>query len=366
MSQLFSTVSLGELTLDNRIVIAPMCQYSAEAGNATAWHRIHLGQLAFSGAGLMIIEATAVEDIGRISPGDLGLWNDDNEAALKTVLDDVRRYSSIPIGMQLGHAGRKASCAVPWEGGKQIAPDAGGWQTVGPSAISYSEDEVKPLAMSIDDLQRVKQAFVDSARRAVRLGIELIEVHAAHGYLLHQFLSPLSNQRSDEYGGSLENRLRFPLEVFKAVREAVPATVPVGVRISATDWVEGGWEIKQSIAFSRELEALNCAYIHVSSGGLSEKQKISVGPNYQVPFAHDIREQVSIPVIAVGLITEPQQAEDLLQQGEADLVALARGILYDPRWPWHAAAALDGKVQVPPQYLRSEPHDVKGILTQDQ
>ncbi|MGC1030020.1 NADH:flavin oxidoreductase/NADH oxidase [Pantoea agglomerans] len=366
MSQLFSTVSLGELTLDNRIVIAPMCQYSAEAGNATAWHRIHLGQLAFSGAGLMIIEATAVEDIGRISPGDLGLWNDDNEAALKTVLEDVRRYSSIPVGIQLGHAGRKASCAVPWEGGKHIAPEAGGWQTVAPSALSYSADEVKPVAMHTDGLARVKQAFVDSALRAVRLGIQLIEVHAAHGYLLHQFLSPLSNQRSDEYGGSLENRMRFPLEVFKAVRDAVPASVPVGVRISATDWVEGGWEINESIAFSRELEALNSAYIHVSSGGLSEDQKISVGPNYQVPFARDIREQVSIPVIAVGLITEPQQAEDLLQQGEADLVALARGILYDPRWPWHAAAALDGKVQVPPQYLRSEPHDVKGILTQDQ
>jgi len=366
MSQLFSTVSLGDLPLDNRIVIAPMCQYSAEAGNATAWHRIHLGQLAFSGAGLMIIEATAVEDIGRISPGDLGLWNDDNEAALKTVLEDVRRYSSIPIGIQLGHAGRKASCAVPWEGGQQIASDAGGWQTVAPSALSYTADEVKPVAMSINDLARVKQAFVESALRAVRLGIALIEVHAAHGYLLHQFLSPLSNQRNDEYGGSLENRMRFPLDVFKAVREAVPASLPVGVRISATDWVEGGWEIKQSIAFSRELEALNCAYIHVSSGGLSEDQKISVGPNYQVPFARDIREQVSIPVIAVGLITEPQQAEDLLLQGEADLVALARGILYDPRWPWHAAAALDGKVQVPPQYLRSEPHDVKGILTQDQ
>ncbi|WP_337013349.1 NADH:flavin oxidoreductase/NADH oxidase [Pantoea sp. AS142] len=366
MSQLFSTVSLGDLPLDNRIVIAPMCQYSAEAGNATAWHRIHLGQLAFSGAGLMIIEATAVEDIGRISPGDLGLWNDDNEAALKTVLEDVRRYSSIPIGIQLGHAGRKASCAVPWEGGQQIASDAGGWQTVAPSALSYTADEVKPVAMSINDLARVKQAFVESALRAARLGIALIEVHAAHGYLLHQFLSPLSNKRNDEYGGSLENRMRFPLDVFKAVREAVPASLPVGVRISATDWVEGGWEIKQSIAFSRELEALNCAYIHVSSGGLSEDQKISVGPNYQVPFARDIREQVSIPVIAVGLITEPQQAEDLLLQGEADLVALARGILYDPRWPWHAAAALDGKVQVPPQYLRSEPHDVKGILTQDQ
>ncbi|MDK2633958.1 NADH:flavin oxidoreductase/NADH oxidase [Pantoea stewartii subsp. indologenes] len=366
MSTLFSTFSLGELTLDNRIVIAPMCQYSAEEGCATAWHRIHLGQLAFSGAGLLIIEATAVEDIGRITYGDLGLWNDETEAALAAVLADIHRYSDMPIGIQLGHAGRKASCDVPWEGGEHISPQNGGWQTVAPSALPFSEGDHPPRAMDASALARVKEAFVATAKRAVRLGLELIEVHAAHGYLLHQFLSPLSNARDDEYGGSLENRMRFPLEVFKAVREAVPAAIPVGVRISASDWVEGGWDVSQSIAFSQQLEALNCAYIHVSSGGLSEQQQISVGPNYQVPFARDIRQQIGIPVIAVGLITEPQQAEDILQQGEADLVALARGMLYNPRWPWHAAAAFDATVKAPPQYLRSEPHGAKGTLTPDE
>ncbi|MDL4915962.1 MAG: NADH:flavin oxidoreductase/NADH oxidase [Enterobacterales bacterium endosymbiont of Blomia tropicalis] len=362
MSHLFSNACLGELTLNNRIVIAPMCQYSADAGKATAWHRIHLGQLAFSGAGLMIIEATAVEDIGRISPQDLGLWNDDTEAALRTILEDIRQYSPIRIGIQLGHAGRKASCAAPWAGGKQLSEDAGGWQTIAPSSLAYSEEENPPCAMSNDDLHRVKTAFVESAQRAVRLGIELIEIHAAHGYLLHQFLSPLSNKRTDEFGGCLENRMRFPLEVFKAVREAVPDTIPVGVRISATDWVDGGWDVTQSIAFSKQLALLKSAYIHVSSGGLSQQQKITIKAGYQVPFARDIRQQINIPVIAVGLITEPQQAESLLQNGEADLVALARGILYDPRWPWHAAAELQSKVQVPPQYLRSEPHGVKGTL----
>jgi 2,4-dienoyl-CoA reductase-like NADH-dependent reductase (Old Yellow Enzyme family) len=362
MSQLFSTTRLGQLTLDNKIVIAPMCQYSADAGKATAWHRIHLGQLAFSGAGLLIIEATAVEDIGRITPQDLGLWNDETEAALGEVLKDVRQYSDMPVGIQLGHAGRKASCAVPWAGGKQVDESQDGWQTIAPSALSFSKDDNAPLAMRAEDLQRVKQAFVDSAKRAVKLGIELIEIHAAHGYLLHQFLSPLSNQRSDEYGGSLENRMRFPLEVFSAVRDAIPESIPVGVRISATDWIDGGWDVTQSIAFAKALEAGNSAYIHVSSGGLAEQQKISVGPGYQVPFARDIRQQVKMPVIAVGMITDPHQAESLLQEGEADLVALARGILYDPRWPWHAAAALKETVKVPPQYLRSEPHGLKGTL----
>lgn len=367
MSQLFSGINIGELSLDNRIVIAPMCQYSADEGKATAWHRIHLGQLAFSGAGLMIIEATAVEDIGRISPGDLGLWDDETEAALQSVLNDIRQYSGVRIGIQLGHAGRKASCAVPWAGGKQISINAGGWQTIAPSAVAFSEDDTLPAAMSDDDMKRVKQAFVDSAQRAVRTGIELIEIHAAHGYLLHQFLSPLSNKRSDEYGGSLENRMRFPLEVFQAVRNAVPENIPVGVRISATDWVEGeGWDVAQSITFSEQLESLNCAYIHVSSGGLAQQQKIKVQAGYQVPFARDIKQHLTIPVIAVGLITEPQQAEDLLKNEEADLVALARGILYDPRWPWHAAAELQGTVNVPPQYLRSEPHGIKGTLEADE
>jgi 2,4-dienoyl-CoA reductase-like NADH-dependent reductase (Old Yellow Enzyme family) len=362
MSLLFITTQLGKLTLDNRIVIAPMCQYSAEDGKASAWHRIHLGQLALSGAGLLIIEATAVEAAGRISPGDLGLWDDATEAALASVLQDIRHYSDIPFGIQLGHAGRKASCAAPWLGGNQLSLEQGGWQTVAPSAQAFNPEDRAPVALTKQDLERLKQAFVDSAQRAAKLGIQLIELHAAHGYLLHQFLSPLSNQRDDEYGGSLENRLRFPLEVFHAVRSAVPDSVAVGVRLSATDWVEGGWDVEQSIVFSQQLETAGSDYVHVSSGGLSPQQKITVGPGYQLPFARDIRKQVKIPVIGVGLITEPKQAEQALQEGDADLIALARAVLYDPRWPWHAAAELGAQAKAPPQYLRSEPHGLKGTL----
>lgn len=362
MSLLFSATQLGKLTLDNRIVIAPMCQYSAEDGKASAWHRIHLGQLALSGAGLLIIEATAVEAAGRISPGDLGLWDDATEAALASVLQDIRHYSDIPFGIQLGHAGRKASCAAPWLGGNQLSLEQGGWQTVAPSAQAFNPEDRAPVALTKQDLERLKQAFVDSAQRAAKLGIQLIELHAAHGYLLHQFLSPLSNQREDEYGGSLENRLRFPLEVFHAVRSAVPDSVAVGVRLSATDWVDGGWDVEQSIVLSQQLEAAGSDYVHVSSGGLSPQQKITVGPGYQLPFARDIRKQVKIPVIGVGLITEPKQAEQALQEGDADLIALARAVLYDPRWPWHAAAELGAQAKAPPQYLRSEPHGLKGTL----
>jgi len=362
MSQLFTEVNIGDVVLDNRIVIAPMCQYSAEEGKATAWHRIHLGNLALSGAGLLIIEATAVEPQGRISPQDLGLWDDETEQALRVVLDDIRQYSPVKIGIQLGHAGRKASVSAPWLGGKQLSPQEGGWQTISASALAHDPAERPPLEMTKQDLARVKQAFVDSALRAVALGIEVIEIHAAHGYLLHQFLSPLSNQRSDEYGGSLENRLRFTQEVFSAVREAVPASVAVGIRISATDWVEGGWDLEQSVVLTKKIEALGGAYVHVSSGGLSPLQSIKVTAGYQVPFAKALRQQTNMPVIAVGLITEPQHAEEILQQGEADLIALARGALYDPRWPWHAAAALHGAVHIAPQYRRAEPHGVKGTV----
>lgn len=362
MSLLFNATQLGKLTLDNRIVIAPMCQYSAHEGKASAWHRIHLGQLALSGAGLLIIEATAVEAAGRISPGDLGLWDDATEAALASVLEDIRPYSDMPFGIQLGHAGRKASCAAPWLGGKQLSLEQGGWQTVAPSAQAFNPEDRAPVALTKQDLERLKNAFVDSAKRAAKLGIQLIELHAAHGYLLHQFLSPLSNQREDEYGGSLENRLRFPLEVFQAVRSALPESVVVGVRLSATDWVEGGWDVEQSIIFSQQLEAAGSDYVHVSSGGLSPQQTISVGPGYQLPFARDIRAQVKIPVIGVGLITEPQQAEQALQVGDADLIALARAVLYNPRWPWHAAAELGAQAKAPSQYLRSEPHGLKGTL----
>jgi 2,4-dienoyl-CoA reductase-like NADH-dependent reductase (Old Yellow Enzyme family) len=362
MSLLFSATQLGKLTLDNRIVIAPMCQYSALDGKASAWHRIHLGQLALSGAGLLIIEATAVEAAGRISPGDLGLWDDTTEAALASVLHDIRQYSDIPFGIQLGHAGRKASCAAPWLGGNQLSLEQCGWQTVAPSAQGFNSEDRAPVELTKQDLERLKKAFVDSAQRAVKLGIQLIELHAAHGYLLHQFLSPLSNQREDEYGGSLENRLRFPLEVFHALRSALPDSVAVGVRLSATDWVDGGWDVEQSIVFSQQLEAAGSDYVHVSSGGLSPQQKITVGPGYQLPFARDIRKQVKIPVIGVGLITEPKQAEQALQEGDADLIALARAVLYDPRWPWHAAAELGAQAKAPPQYLRSEPHGLKGTL----
>ncbi|MTD38528.1 oxidoreductase [Erwinia sp. CPCC 100877] len=363
MSQLFTPVKLGNLSLENRIVIAPMCQYSAERGLATAWHRIHLGNLALSGAGLLILEAAAVEPDGRITPQDLGLWDDETEQALGEVLKDVRQYSPMPIGIQLGHAGRKASTDVPWRGGSFLMPEQGGWQTSAPSALPFHNSDGVPQALTKARIEEIKQAFIDSAIRADRLGLDLIEVHAAHGYLLHQFLSPLSNRRDDEYGGTLENRMRLTLEVFREVRRVFPADKPVGVRISATDWVEGGWDIEQSVALSQALEKEGCAYVHVSSGGLSPEQKISVGPNYQVPFSAAVKKAVSIPVIAVGLITEPEQAEAVLVDQEADIIALARGILYDPRWPWHAAAKLGAKVYAPDQYLRCEPHDVKGLFS---
>ncbi|MFU9135620.1 NADH:flavin oxidoreductase/NADH oxidase [Erwinia tasmaniensis] len=362
MSHLFSPINLGKLSLENRIAVAPMCQYSAEQGRATAWHRIHLGHLALSGAGLLILEASAVEAAGRITPQDLGLWNDDTEQALADVLKDVRQYSSIPLGIQLSHAGRKASTDAPWHGGGFLQPEQGGWQTSAPSAVPFNDTDGTPEALTIARIEEIKQGFIDSAIRADRLGLDLIEVHAAHGYLLHQFLSPLSNTREDKYGGSLENRMRLTLEIFREIRRVFPANKPVGVRISATDWVEGGWDTEQSVALSQALEKEGCAYIHVSSGGLSPKQQIAVGPNYQVPFATAVKQAVAIPVIAVGLITDPEQAEAVLADNQADMVALARGMLYDPRWPWHAAAKLGAKVNAPEQYWRCEPHEVKGLF----
>jgi len=362
MSKLFESIKLGSLTLANRIVIAPMCQYSAEHGKATSWHHAHLGQLSFSGAGLLILEATAVEDVGRISPQDLGLWNDETEEAMANLVTSLRENSDIPLGIQLGHAGRKASCYAPWEGGTQISAKLGGWQTVAPSAVGFADTDNVPEAMSLERISALKQAFVDSAKRADKLGFDLIELHGAHGYLLHQFLSPLSNQRTDQYGGSLENRMRLLLEIYQELRQVFSDNKPIGVRISATDWVPGGWDVEQSIELSKALEKLGCSYIHVSSGGLSTQQKIAVGPNYQVPFAQSIKQAVDIPVIAVGLITEPEQAEAIVSTSQADMIALARGVLYNPRWPWHAAAKLGAKVSAPKQYWRSEPHNVKGLF----
>jgi 2,4-dienoyl-CoA reductase-like NADH-dependent reductase (Old Yellow Enzyme family) len=363
MSQLFSKYALGPLQLHNRIAIAPMCQYSASEGDATDWHMIHLGQLALSGAGVLFTEATAVTPEGRITGADLGLWSDANEAALAKVLAAIRRHSSIPLAIQLGHAGRKASSRKPWEGGAHIPPsDDDGWQTVAPSAIPHAPGEAAPLALDDAGLAAIKEAFVAAAKRAHRLGFDAIEIHAAHGYLLHQFLSPISNQRTDAYGGSLDKRMRFPLEVFEAVRAAVPESMVVGVRISASDWVEGGWDIEQSVVFSQRLKKAGTHFMHVSSGGISPLQKIPVGPGYQIDFAARIKRETGLPTIGVGLITEAKQAEGIVAQGEADIVALARAMLYDPRWPWHAAAELGAQVQAPPQYWRSQPHELKNLF----
>jgi 2,4-dienoyl-CoA reductase-like NADH-dependent reductase (Old Yellow Enzyme family) len=366
-ARLFTPLRIGALELRNRIVIAPMCQYSALDGCATDWHLIHLGQLALSGAALLTIEATGVEPEGRISPADLGLWSDETEEALGTVLESVRRWSDMPIAIQLAHAGRKASTRVPWEGGAQIAPrDASGWQTVAPSALPFAEGENPPVALDRAGLDRVRDAFVSAARRAARLGIDAVQLHGAHGYLLHQFLSPLSNRRDDDYGGSLESRMRFPLEVFDAVRAAFPAERPVTMRVSGSDWAEGGWDAEQTIAFARALEARGCGAIHVSSGGLTPAQKIPVGPSYQVPLARAVKQATNMPVVAVGLITEFDQAEAIVGTGDADLIALARGILYDPRWPWHAAAHFGARVKAPNQYLRSHPNRYRDLFDNEE
>lgn len=357
-SPLFSPLHLRQLALPNRIVIAPMCQYSAQDGNVGDWHLMHLGHLSHSGAALLIIEATGVVPEGRITPNCPGLWSEANEAAFARVLKAVRQYSSMPIAIQLAHAGRKASCAVPWQGGRQLPELVGGWATVAPSAIPFNESDAAPHALDKAGLRRVLDAFVQAVHRAGRIGIDAIELHAAHGYLLHQFLSPLTNARTDEYGGSLENRMRFPLEVFAAIRATWPENKPLGVRVSATDWVQGGWELEQTVALAAELKARGCDFIHVSSGGLSPKQQIAAAPGFQVPFARRIKQETGLTTIAVGLITEAKQAEAIVNEGSADLVALARGMLYDPRWPWHAAAELGAQVSAPPQYWRSASADL--------
>ncbi len=363
MSRLFEPWQIGELHLPNRIVIAPMCQYSASDGSPGDWHIIHLGHLALSGAGLLIVEATAVSAEGRITPGDLGLYSDANEAALGRVLGAVRAHSAIKLGLQLAHAGRKASSRAPWLGGKQIRlGEAGSWRAVAPSAVPHSPSEDAPLALDAAGRQKVRDDFVATARRAALLGFDGVEIHAAHGYLLHQFLSPIANKRDDEYGGSLENRMRFPLEIFDAVRAVFPAERPVWARISATDWVPGGWDIEGTVALSRALRERGCAAIHVSSGGVSPQQDIKPGPGYQVPFAQRVKTEVGLPTIAVGLITEAAQAETIVATGEADAVSLARAMLYDPRWPWHAAAKLGAQVQAPHQYWRSQPREYKDLF----
>ena len=354
MSRLFSPIRLNGLELPNRLVIAPMCQYSAEEGCATAWHTMHVGSLANSGAGLFIVEATAVEAVGRITHGCLGLYNDPNEAALRPVVEAAMRYGRAKIGIQLAHAGRKASSRRPWEGKTLQDPteESERWQTVAPSAIAMRGPPA-PGASSTAAIVGVISAFVEATRRSDRLGFDLVELHAAHGYLLHQFLSPLSNQRTDQYGGSRENRFRFPLEIFARCREALAASKPLGVRVSATDWLEGGVTIEDTVAFAQELKRLGCDFIDVSTGGIEPHAKIPLEPGYQVPFASAVKRATGLPTMAVGLITEAKQAEAILAEDKADMIAIARAALDDPHWGWHAAYALDAEPLVPIQYFRA-------------
>lgn len=354
MSQLFSPITLRGLTLPNRIVIAPMCEFHATNGNATDWHIIHLGHLALSGAGLLIIEATGVEPRGRISRECLGLYNDENEEALGRVLAIVRRYSGMRIGLQLGHAGRKASVLNPTAGRRYgHAPlSEGGWEPIGPSPIPWAEGWPIPREMSRADMEEVLASFADATRRCARLGIDLLEIHGAHGYLVSSFLSPIANRRMDAYGGSLENRMRFPLEVFEAVRAAWPADRPLGVRFNGTDWIEGGIDTAEAVAFGAELARRGCDYADMSSGG-NGFATINDGPGYQVPFAAAVRAGTGMATMAVGMIREATHAESIIASGQADMIAIGRGMLNDPRWPWHAAEELGVQIEVPPAYIRA-------------
>ena len=353
MSVLFSPIELRGLELANRVMVAPMCQYSAENGEATDWHFAHINSLALSGAAMFCIEASAVEVIGRITHGCLGLWNDACEAALKPIIASARRHSRAAIAIQLAHAGRKASSRRPWEGGQVIPIAEGGWQAQGPSAVPHREGEPPPLALDAAGLARIRDAFVDATRRAMRLGLDAIELHCAHGYLLHQFLSPIANRRSDAYGGSLENRMRFPLEVFEAARAAFPAEKPIGVRLSATDWVEGGWDLAQSVALAKLLRDAGVDLIDCSSGGAVPDAKVPVAPLYQVPFAETIRREAKIATASVGLICEPAEAEGIVAGEKADLIFMAREFLRDPYWPIRAAKELGEIAIVPNQYKRA-------------
>jgi len=362
-SSLFSPFKLRKLTLANRIVVSPMCQYSAVEGCATDWHTVHWGQLLQSGAGMFTIEATAVSATGRITHGCLGLYDDACETALGERLAIARRNAPpMPIAIQLAHSGRKGSSKVPWEGGQLIPPAQGGWTPVAPSAVSQLPHEPAPAALDAAGFARIKREFVAAAERAARLELDALEIHCAHGYLLHEFLSPISNRRTDAYGGSFEHRVRFPLEVFAAVRDVWPQNRPMGIRISASDWVDGGWTIEDSIAFAKRLEAAGCDWIDASSGGISPAQKIPLGPGYQVPLARQIRRATAIATMAVGLITDARQAEAIVSSGDADLVAMARAMLWDPRWPWHAAATLGAQIAAPQQYWRSAPREAANVI----
>jgi 2,4-dienoyl-CoA reductase-like NADH-dependent reductase (Old Yellow Enzyme family) len=354
-SALFSPIKLADLELDNRIVVSPMCQYSSDDGSATDWHVSHLGMLANSGASLLVFEATHVERRGRITHGCAGLYSEDNEAALARVVAHCRRIGTAKLGIQLAHAGRKASSYRPWEGGLGLKADDDPWETIAPSAIAFGNAWAAPRAMTRADMDRVRDAFVAAAKRALRLDFDAIELHMAHGYLLHSFLSPIANHRTDAYGGSAAARLRFPLEVARAVRAVVPRTVPLGARITGSDWTEGGMTPDDAVTVAKALKEIEFDFVCVSSGGIAAETKIALGPGYQVPFAEKVRREAGIPTRAVGLIATPKQAEDILAAGKADMIALARAMLDDPRWGWHAAQSLAAEVKRPPQYARAAP-----------
>lgn len=353
-NMLFAPIIMRGLSIPNRITVSPMCQYSAENGVVGDWHLAHLGQFAQSGPGLIIVESTGVEPEGRITSGCAGLYDDVTENAFARIVDFIKSVGDSRIGIQLGHSGRKGSTLVPWEGGGLIeSPDA--WLPLAPSAVKYLPGWPPPIAMDVAALNRVRDAFVQAAMRADRAGFDLIELHVGHGYLLHQFLSPITNQRTDGYGGSSAARMRYPLEIFEAMRAELPPDKPVIVRVSVTDWIEGGWDMSQSIHFCQALKQLGCDMIDVTSGGLDQRQKITTGPGYQVKMSETIRLKAEIATMAVGQITDPIQAETILSTGQADMVALARGMLWEPRWAWKAAVALGEEITLPAPHARCNP-----------
>jgi 2,4-dienoyl-CoA reductase-like NADH-dependent reductase (Old Yellow Enzyme family) len=349
--KLFSPFKIREIELKNRIVVSPMCEYSAKDGHPQTWHLVHLGSRAIGGAGLVFTEASAVEERGRISSADTGIYQDAHVESWRPIAEFIRSHGAVP-GMQLAHAGRKASTAPPWTGGKSVAIQDGGWQPVAPSALAFDAGYTVPRELSVAEIGEIVAAFRKSAERALAAGFEVIEVHAAHGYLLHQFLSPLTNTRTDEFGGSFENRIRATLKVVRAVREVWPQTLPLFVRVSATDWKEGGWDLAQTIELARQLKALGVDLVDASSGGLVPGVKIPLGPGYQTAFAEAIRKETGIAAGAVGMISEPVQAETILATEQADLVFLARELLRDPYWPRRAAKVLEVKIKAPVQYER--------------
>ena len=354
MSKLFTPFRLRGVEFRNRIFLSPMCQYCAHDGFPDDWHLVHLGSRAVGGAGQVMVEATAVSPEGRITGGDLGIWSDRHAEAFRRITAFVEARGAVPA-IQIAHAGRKASTEVPWHGGAPVSPEKGGWQPLGPSPIAFDGASTVPRALTADELKDLVCRYADAARRCLEAGFKVVEIHMAHGYLLHEFLSPLTNRRTDEYGGSLENRMRLPLEPAGAVREAWPAHLPLFARLSCTDWVEGGWDLPQSVELSRRLKEIGIDLIDCSSGGLVPDARIPAGPGYQVAFAAEIRARVGIATGAVGLITQAMQAEQIVATGQADVVILAREMLREPYWPLHAAGMLRTDVPWPSQYLRAKP-----------